>query len=93
MGGTIRYRPIKLNLLMDIPTTTYLGQDSPCIKLRSDIETVLFLIHFANNLPIVYSQHGNEIRATWNELTAPDAMYIQRRIQAMKIEINQVKYN
>ncbi len=71
----------------------YLEQQAPYIALRTDLDTALFLLHFASNLCIQYRKHENEIRASWYELTDEEAAYIARQINRMKLEINQVKYN
>jgi hypothetical protein len=71
----------------------YLEEKETYIPLRTDLDTALFLLHFASNLCIQYRKHENEIRATWYELTPEYAAFIEKQLKRMKLEINQVKYN
>lgn len=63
------------------------------IRLKSDIETRLFLLHFQPDVPVRFNEFNFELRATWQELTESECKRIQRRISELKNEILQTKYN
>lgn len=63
------------------------------VRLRSDLETRLFLLYFASQLSVEYTEHNFEIRATWSELTKGEAARIERSIDNMRRVTTQMKFN
>ena len=63
------------------------------IRLNSDLETRLFLLHFQPALPVRFSEFNFELRATWQDLTESECKRIERRISELKKEILQTKFN
>ena len=63
------------------------------IRLKSDIETRLFLLHFQPDLPVRFNEFNFELRATWQDLTETEGKRIERAIHNLKLEILQTKFN
>lgn len=63
------------------------------IRLKSDIETRLFLLHFQPDVAVRFYEFNFELRATWQHLTESEGKRIERRISELKKEILQTKYN
>ena len=72
-------------------TLTY--ETNNFVALRSDIDTRLFLLRCMPNLPVNYTEHKHELRATWEGLTSSEAKRIERIIAYLRTEILQTKFN
>jgi hypothetical protein len=72
---------------------TLTSETNNFVALRSDIETRLFLLRCVPNVPVNYSEHKFELRATWDGLTRSEAKRIERVISYLRTEILQTKFN
>ena len=63
------------------------------IRLKSDLETRLFLLHFQPDVAVRFYEFNFELRATWQDLTETEGKRIERSISNLKTEILKVKLN
>ena len=69
------------------------SENNNYVALRSDIETRLFLLRCMPNLPVNYTEHKHELRATWDGLTRREAKRIELINAYLRTEILQTKFN